>query len=85
MDVFFENNCGAKPPSNEYINQKGETATYKRASMRQKREKKAPNQQLGLGTGLPRKDNKEKKRQDTGILKTKWPQVNLKCTDAESF
>jgi hypothetical protein len=53
--------------------------------MMQKRKKKAPNQQLGLGTVLPSKDKGEKKRQYTGILKTKWPQANLKCTDAESF
>jgi hypothetical protein len=30
ITIFFENNCGAKPPSNEYINQKGEQQLTKK-------------------------------------------------------
>jgi hypothetical protein len=40
---FFENNCGAKPPSNKYTNQKEETETYKKPQ-RGREGKKAPNQ-----------------------------------------
>jgi hypothetical protein len=43
MDVFFENNCGAKLPSNKYINQKEETKTYKKPQGGREG-KKAPNQ-----------------------------------------
>jgi hypothetical protein len=36
-DVFFENNCGAKPPSNKYINKSGKNQqTYKEPQKRQR-------------------------------------------------
>jgi hypothetical protein len=41
--IFFENNYGARPPSNKYINQKEETKTYKKPQ-RGREGKKAPNQ-----------------------------------------
>jgi hypothetical protein len=44
---LFQNNYGAKPPSNKYINQKEEIETYKKPQ-RGREGKKAPNQQLGL-------------------------------------
>jgi hypothetical protein len=31
-NIFFENNCGAKPPNNKYINKRGRTSNLQRAS-----------------------------------------------------
>jgi hypothetical protein len=44
--MFFENNCGAKPPSNKYIN-KGEEPKLTEG-LKRGRGKRAPYQQLGL-------------------------------------